>query len=228
MNGQSVDERVRNTLLWTLNSKWGPPRALDLHHGVRRVWSPFTGKLGQFPPPCASGGRREGAHLQHPNFSDLSFLPGLQPRAEVPRRGEVGGAVIAPGTSQRLPSPPCGCVPFLGDARWARAAGAGKGRLGAGRSVYIAAKRGWELTPACGTPGGQRLPAPPPPFQRLPGHRGSPRRGALGTALPAVPCALLCALRGDLPGLRKGRGPRGRFPEVSAEPAVSRTDQSQN
>lgn len=141
--------------------------------------------MEQFPPPCASGRRKEGAHLQHLNFSDLSFLPGLQPGVEVPRREGVGGALAAPGTPQRLSSPPCGCGPFLGDARWAGAAGAGKGRLGAGRSVYIAAKRGWELTPACGTPGGQRLPAPPP---SLPGSSRSPRvyrAGGTGHCAPA-------------------------------------------
>ena len=62
------------------------------------------------------------------------------------------------------------------------------------------------------------------PCQGLPGHRGSPGRGALGTALPRVPCALLRALQGDLLRLGKGRGPRGRFPEVSAGAAVSWTD----
>lgn len=124
MNGPSVDERVRNTLLWTLNSKWEPPRALDLRHGVRRVWSPFTGKLGQFPPPCASGGRREGAHLQHPNFSDLSFLPGSAAEG----RGSTEGRGWRGSDSPRNPS--TASIPSLRLRPLPRGRALGRGRRG--------------------------------------------------------------------------------------------------
>ena len=114
---RSVDDRVKNTLLWTLNSKWGP--RWRLASILRRaVPGAFTGKREQFPPPrtlrlpctkilehrqsrqetavptvgaqldlrydserapCPSVGRREGAHLECPNFPALSFLPSPQP-----------------------------------------------------------------------------------------------------------------------------------------------------
>ena len=210
MNGQSVDERVRNTLLWTLNSKWGPPRALDLHHGVRRVWSPFTGKLGQFPPPCASGGRREGAHLQHPNFSDLSFLPGLQRRAEVPRRGEVGGAVTAPGTPQRLPSPPCGCVPFLGDSALGRGRRGGEGSARGGEKRLYSSEEGLGANARLrdnGRPEAARAASSLPASPRSP--RVSPARGT-GHCAPGG--ALRSALRAARRSARAPEGTARTFP----------------
>lgn len=150
------------------------------------------------------------ARTANPRLPALS-LPagcGAEPRGS-PQRRSVRG-VAAPGAPSprfRHPPPSPGSAPGPGPP--------GRGRVGPGRGEAFIERQGGagERPPACGTPGGERLPAPPRVPRRVPevparGPHRPPR-----SALRSWRCAQ-GAPGGNPRGAWRalGRGPRGSAP----------------
>lgn len=144
-----------------------------------------------------------------------------------PHRGEAGGAVTTLITpSSHFHHLPTAAPPFQPGA-----AGAGKGRAGAGRSVYIASRRGAGAAASPRDTERREAAALPPGLSSAPEvPTVSPRRAVLGGALPAVRSVRSARVwRKPAPGWKaQGWGPRGSSPEVSpgAEVRLDRRSQS--